>query len=478
MACQAIGEDITERKRIEELIEHQATFDALTELPNRRLLVDRLVQALARCRRHGHKGALLFLDLDQFKHVNDSLGHPVGDALLQEVSRRLKSRLRQEDTSARMGGDEFVVLLSEVSDNADEAVQQAQEVAEMVKTELSAPYLVDSHKLHMTASIGIVLFPMNGETADDIVRHADTAMYRAKEAGRNTIRFFLPSMQLAAEERLRLQNELRQALQYGQWHLHYQPKVDTAGNIIGAEALLRWNHPNRGSIAPNYFIPLAEETGQILAIGKWVFRNALIQFKAWTDASTEPTFNNLSINVSPRQFREADFILQMEDVLGETGTDPKRLTLELTEGIFVENLDDTIHKMEALKKIGIRFSLDDFGTGYSSLAYLKSLPLDELKIDRSFINDITTDAGDGKLVETIITMAHNLGLDVVAEGVETGEQLSFLLEKGCRLFQGYYFSRPQSGEGFEALLRKATKYSIGRPKVRPDPGSPTGAESG
>jgi len=461
VAYQAIGDDITERKRAEELIEYQATFDTLTDLPNRRLLLDRLVQALARCRRHGHKGALLFLDLDQFKHINDSLGHPVGDALLQEVSKRLKKELREEDTSARLGGDEFVVLFSEVSDNPEKAAQQAQAGAEKIQTELSAPYTIHNHKLHVTTSIGIAMFPMEDESADDILRHADTAMYQAKKAGRNTIRFFLPSMQLAAEQRLRLQNDLRQALLRDEWQLHFQPQVDASGNIIGAEALLRWQHPERGYIAPDYFIPVAEETGQILAIGKWVLESALSRLKAWTDDIAESPLRNLAINVSPRQFREADFVLQIERVLGKTGADPNRLTLELTESIFVENLEDTVQKMMILKRLGVRFSLDDFGTGYSSLAYLKRLPLDEIKIDRSFVCDITTDPSDANLVETMITMAEHLGLEVVAEGVETEEQLRFLLGKGCRLFQGYHFSRPQPEKDFEELLRKSTKYSIG-----------------
>ncbi|MEN8133580.1 MAG: EAL domain-containing protein, partial [Pseudomonadota bacterium] len=446
--------DITERRKAAELIEHQATFDALTNLPNRRLLLDRVVQALARCRRHEHKGALLFLDLDQFKHINDSLGHPVGDALLREVSKRLKKGLREEDTPARLGGDEFVVLFSELSDNPKQAAQQAQAGAEKIQTKLAAPYTIHNHELHITVSIGIAMFPMEDESADDIVRYADTAMYRAKEAGRNTIRFFLPSMQLAAQQRLRLQNDLRQALLRNEFQLYFQPQVDASGNIIGAEALLRWQHPKRGNIAPVCFIPVAEETGQILAIGEWVLESALSQLKAWTNDIAEFSLRNLAINVSPRQFRQEDFVLQIERVLGQTGADPQRLTLELTEGILVENLEDTIQKMEALKMLGVRFSIDDFGTGYSSLAYLKRLPLDEIKIDRSFVCDITTDPSDANLVETIITMAQQLGLEVVAEGVETEEQLDFLRRKGCRLFQGYYFSRPQPVEGFAELLNR------------------------
>ncbi|MGB5438792.1 MAG: EAL domain-containing protein [Gammaproteobacteria bacterium] len=454
MAYQAIGDDITERKRTEELIEYQANFDALTDLPNRRLFLDRLIQSLARCRRHGHKGALLFLDLDQFKHINDSLGHSVGDALLQEVSSRLKKKLREEDTAARIGGDEFVVLIPELNDNSGKAIQQAQTVAEKIQTELSAIYNIRNHELQMTVSIGITMFPVEDESADDIVRQADTAMYRAKEAGRNTTRFFLPDMQLAAEQRLRVQNDLRQALLRSEFQLHFQPQVDASGNIIGAESLIRWKHPERGNIAPVDFIPVAEETGQILAIGYWVLNSALSRLKAWTDNIADSPICNLAINVSPRQFNDTDFVSQIERALRETRADPERLTLELTEGIFIENLEDTIQKMAALKKHGVRFSIDDFGTGFSSLAYIKRMPLDEIKIDRSFIRDITTDTSDANLVEIIIKMAEQLGLDVIAEGVETRDQLDFLLAKGCRLFQGYYFSHPLSEDDFEKLIRE------------------------
>jgi len=447
--------DATEKRRSAQLIERQATHDILTDLPNRRLLLDRVTQALARCRRHGHLGAALFIDLDNFKNINDSLGHSTGDALLQEVARRLKKELREEDTSARLGGDEFVVLFSEVSDDPEKSAQQVQAGAEKIQKALLAPYTIHDHKLHVTASIGIALFPMEKESANNILRHADTAMYRAKEAGRNTIRFFLPSMQLAAEERLALQNDLRHAIKHNELHLHYQAQVDTSGNIIGAEALLRWQHPERGNVPPDDFVTAAEETGQILAIGKWVLENALGQLKAWTDKIPESSVLNLAVNVSPSQFRQEEFVLQIERILGETGADPNLLTLELTEGVLVENLVETIRKMEALKRLGVRFSIDDFGTGYSSLAYLKRLPMDEIKIDRSFVRDITTDPSDANLVEIIITMAERLGLAVVAEGVETEEQLDFLRDKGCRLFQGYYFSRPQTLEDFTELISKS-----------------------
>ena len=453
--------DITDRKRAEELIEHQANFDSLTDLPNRRLLLDRVTHAVARCRRHGHFGAVLFIDMDNFKDVNDSLGHPIGDVLLQEVARRLQKSLREEDTSARLGGDEFVALFSELSDEPEEAAIRAQLGAEKLRNALSLPYNIHNHQLQVTPSIGIAMLPKESENANDILRNADTAMYRAKDAGRNAIRFFLPSMQLAAEERLKLQNDLRQAVEHDEFHLHFQPQVDIAGEIIGAEALLRWQQPEKGNVAPDSFISVAEETGQILNIGEWVLEHALDRLKAWTEEISESKFRHLAINVSPRQFRQANFAIQVERLLAKTGAKPGSLTLELTEGVLVEHVEDTIKKMDALKKLGVRFSIDDFGTGYSSLAYLKRLPLDEIKIDRSFVGSVTTESNDANLVETIITMAEHLGLEVIAEGVETEEQLDFLQGKGCRLFQGYYFSRPKPAEEFIELLRIKTKYVTG-----------------
>ena len=448
----AIILDITERKRTTELIEHQATFDALTDLPNRRLLLDRMRHTVASCLRHGHGGAVLFIDLDNFKHVNDSLGHSVGDALLQEVARRLKEELREEDTAARLGGDEFVVLYTELSDEPEQVPKLARFGAEKIRKALSRPYCIRDLTLHLTPSIGIALIPMGDESADDILTHADTAMYRAKEAGRNAVRFYLPSMQVAAEERLKLQNDLLQAVERNEFFLQFQPQVDTSGTLLGAEVLLRWRHPEQGNVLPDDFICVAEETGQILDIGAWILQHGLNRLRAWTDEVSKSQFHNLAINVSPLQFQQADFTLRIEHLLAETGAKPDHLTLELTEGVLMKNLGVAIRKMKRLKQLGIRFFIDDFGTGYSSLAYLKRLPLDGIKIDRSFIRDITTDPGDANLVETIITMAEHLGLEVMAEGVETEEQLEFLREKGCRLFQGYYFCRPLSEEDFTDLL--------------------------
>lgn len=451
-----IYQDITDRKHATHLIEHQASYDFLTELPNRRLLLTYLGNALAVCRRHGHFGAVLFLDLDNFKHVNDSLGHPVGDAVLQEVAKRLKGTLREEDTPARLGGDEFVVLCSELSDDPERAAKKANVVAERIRVSLSTPYHIGSFNLHLTPSIGVVLMPMEDDDADDILKHADTAMYRAKKAGRNAIRFYLPSMQRAAEEQLELQNALHQALLRDEFSLHFQPQLDVSRSIVGGEALLRWQHPSRGNVPPGEFIRIAEESGQILAIGAWVLQRALNRLNTWKDSTKGLPLQSLAINVSPLQFQQVDFARRLEKMFAETGAEPELVTLELTESVFIDNLEDAITKMEKLTRLGIRFSLDDFGTGYSSLAYLRRLPLDEIKIDRTFIRDITTDSEDARLVDTILTMASHFGLAVVAEGVETEEQFNYLKERGCGRFQGYYFSRPLPEEEFARLAAGAT----------------------
>lgn len=444
-----------ERMRSIEQLEYQATFDALTDLPNRRLLLDRLHHAQALCKRHGHKGGLLYMDLDHFKTINDSLGHPIGDELLKEVARRLQTELRDEDTPARLGGDEFVVLFSELSDDPQQAAQQAQQGAEKIRDVLSQPYTIQGNELQITPSIGIVIFPMNGESADDILKHADTAMYRAKEAGRNTIRFFLPSMQKLAEERLQLKNDLRFALENNEFTLVYQPQVDVGGNLVGAEALLRWPNHRRGSVEPDTFIPVAEENGQILAIGEWVLREALTQMKQW-QRHNSPAFRSLAVNLSPVQFHQANFTDRIEQILGETGADPGCLTLEITEGTLVENLEAANKKICSLNQLGVRFSIDDFGTGYASISYLRRLPLNELKIDRSFIHDILTEPRDASLVETIITMAQQMALDIVAEGVEQQAQFEFLRDKGCEIFQGYHFSEPLAPSSFAAWLQNSS----------------------
>jgi len=452
--------DVTDRKQAEAKIQHLAYFDALTELPNRRLLLDRLEQNISRARRYGHYGTMLFLDLDRFKNINDSLGHPVGDSLLKEVAKRMVHDLRAEDTVSRLGGDEFVMLLSDLGKDSTNAAAIAQQKAESIKVRLAEKYEIDGHDLHITPSIGVAMFPScddQNESGNDILRYADTAMYRAKDDGRDTIRFFLPSMQAAADERLSIEKELRHALERGELTLYFQPQVNSKGQILGAETLARWIHPEKGFISPATFIPIAEATGLILPIGEWVLRSACEYMKAWSDKGL--FINHLAVNVSPRQFRQPNFIGQVQTILEQTGADPTMLGLELTEGMVIDNIVDTIQKMEGLKKLGIELSIDDFGTGYSSLAYLQKMPLDILKIDQSFVRDIETDSNDAAIVDTIISMANHLNLKVIAEGVETRVELDFLEGKGCPLYQGYLFSKPVPNDQFVELLKKGTTLS-------------------
>ena len=446
--------DIRERKHAEEKIEYLAYYDALTELPNRRLLLDRLEQNISRARRYKFYGAMLFLDLDRFKNINDSLGHPVGDALLSEVAERLLQDLRAEDTVSRLGGDEFVMLLSDLGTDVDEAAVAAQHKAESIKSRLAEKYYIDGHELHITPSIGVAMFPMNmeqPESGNDVLRYADTAMYRAKDDGRDMIRFFLPHMQEAADNRLEIEKELRHALERNEFTLHFQPQVNRHGEIIGAETLARWYHPEKQFISPATFIPIAEATGLILPIGEWVLRTACEHLKRWQDEGLE--LRHLAVNVSPRQFRQPNFISQVQTILEETGAEPNMLGLELTEGMVIDNIVDTIEKMQGLKMLGLELSIDDFGTGYSSLAYLKRMPLDILKIDQSFVRDIETDVSDAAIVDTIISMAQHLDLQVIAEGVETEFELEFLQDKGCQVYQGYLFSRPLPAPDFTAMLK-------------------------
>ncbi len=444
--------DISQRIEAESQLEYQAYYDALTGLANRRLLLDRLEQALTLSRRHRHMGGLLLLDLDNFKTINDSLGHAVGDELLIIVAERLKKAIRTEDTVARMGGDDFVILLAEVDDDPDRTAKAVQEIADKCRETLSRPFAVQGRELHVTSSIGAVLFPMGEETADDLLKQADTAMYRAKEGGRDTIQFFLPSMQQAVEQRMHLYNDLRLALKQDQFELHYQPQYNRKAEIIGAEALLRWSHPVRGMVSPAEFIPLAEESGLILPIGEWVLMSAcrlVKQLESEGDGHALPT---LAVNVSPRQFQQPDFVQQVERALQQTGVDGSRIELELTEGILVHNVDETIAKMEALRQLGITFSIDDFGTGYSSLTYLQRLPLHKLKVDQSFVRNLDESNRGAVLAETIIDMGTHLNLEVIAEGVETDEQFHTLCKMGCEQFQGYLFSRPVEEETLRRLL--------------------------
>ena len=453
--------DITERKQAEARIEYLAYYDALTELPNRRLLLNRLEQNLSRARRYGHYGAMLFLDLDRFKNINDSLGHPIGDDLLKEVGERLIVDMRAEDTVSRLGGDEFVVLLADLGEDSDNAVAAAQHKAESIKERLAKAYVIRENVLHITPSIGVAMFPSTDgsyESGSDILRYADTAMYRAKDDGRDTIRFFLPSMQAAADHRLALEKELRHALERDELTLFFQPQVNNEGNILGAETLIRWMHPTKGFISPGTFIPIAEASGLILPIGEWVLRTACQHLKKWNDMGLNLT--HLAVNVSPRQFRQPNFIAQVYSILQETGVNPAMLCLELTEGMVIDNIVDTIEKMQGLKMLGVELSIDDFGTGYSSLAYLKKMPLDILKIDQSFVRDIENDLNDAAIVSTIIAMAEHLDLKVIAEGVETRFELDFLQENGCSMFQGYLFSRPIPDDQFMDLLKTGVSAPV------------------
>ncbi len=442
--------DFTERKAAEESINQLAFYDPLTGLPNRRLLIDRLQHALASGARRGRHGALLFIDLDNFKTLNDSMGHVTGDALLQQVPWRLATCVRDDDTVARFGGDEFVVILEDLSENALEAAAQTEVIGEKVLAELNQPYQLDAHEYHCTASIGATLFN-NLQTTDELLKQADIAMYQAKKAGRNILRFFDPQMQNTINIRATLERKLHKALESKQFHLHYQIQVDSSGSPIGAEALIRWINPESGLVSPEQFIPLAEETALILPIGEWVMEMACAQLKAWGHNELTRKLA-LSVNISAKQFLQADFVAQFQAIMRHYAITPELLKLELTESMLLNNIEDTIATMDSLRKFGVRFSLDDFGTGYSSLQYLKRLPLDQLKIDQSFVRDIAFDSSDRAIVSTIIAVAQSLGLEVMAEGVETEEQRHFLLNKGCTHYQGYLFGRPVPIEQFEALL--------------------------
>lgn len=436
----SVFSDITEKKDAEDKIHAMAFYDPLTKLPNRRLLLNRFDQELATAKRHKQFGALIFLDLDHFKLLNDSQGHLVGGELLIQVANRLLSVLREEDTPARLGGDEFVVLLHATSESLSTVADQSRVVAEKIKDKLNKPFTLNQYQHQISTSIGITLFPDNHKSPEQILQQADTAMYRSKASGRNTISFFHPSMQEAADLRLNLEQDLRAAIDNGRFILCYQPQVDAGGVVLSAEALIRWEHINRGMLLPVDFIPIAEESSLILDIGRWVLLEACNQIKSWQGAGIEPP--HLSVNVSSRQFRQQDFVDQVKHAIDSSGIAPHLLGIELTESVMIVDIIDTIAKMNSLKALGISIAVDDFGTGYSSLMYLKKLPIDTLKIDQGFVKDILTDASDAVIVETIISMAQHLNLNVVAEGVETAEQFALLKQQGCPAFQGYYFSRP------------------------------------
>ena len=448
----AVFRDISNRKKSEQEIHRLAFYDSLTMLPNRRLLLDRLQQALAVSARNGRHGALLFLDMDHFKTINDTQGHAMGDQLLIEVAHRLQSSVREGDSVARLGGDEFVVVLEDMSSEAGEAAAQTESVAEKIRMELNKPYVLQDFECLSTVSIGISLFFNHQESAEDLLMHADVAMYQAKTAGRNTIRFFDPQMQTALEMRAALEKDLRHALAKQEFRLYYQIQVDNLRRPLGAEVLLRWDHPERGLVLPVQFISLAEESGLIVPIGLWVLHTACAQLKAWQgdDQTRDLT---LAVNVSAKQLRQADFVAQVRRILLESGANPSNLKLELTESTVLENVEDTISKMREIKALGVSFSMDDFGTGYSSLQYLKRLPLDQIKIDQSFVHDIATDPNDAAIVQTIIAMSEALGLSVIAEGVETEAQREFLDLRGCHAFQGFLFGKPMTVKQFKASCK-------------------------
>jgi diguanylate cyclase (GGDEF)-like protein/PAS domain S-box-containing protein len=442
--------DVTASKQAKREIETLAFFDTLTGLPNRRLLIDRLEQALAGSSRHNREGALLFIDLDNFKNLNDTLGHDQGDILLQQVGNRLSECMREGDTVARFGGDEFVVILEDLSENVEEAAAQAEVVGEKIRTSLGQPYQLPTREYHTTPSIGITLFSDHEETVAELLRRADLAMYQAKEAGRNMLRFFDPAMQAIISARQDLQNDLYTAIAENQFSLYYQPQVTGEQHLIGAEALLRWHHPQKGNISPSDFIALAETSGLIVRIGKWVLETACLQLETWANQAGREHLT-ISVNVSARQFHQEDFVDMVIDILKATGARPHRLKLELTESLLATDVASLIDKMNALKSVGVGFLMDDFGTGYSSLSYLKLLPLDQLKIDQSFVRDILIDPNDAAIAKMVIVLAESLGLAVIAEGVETQAQRRLLADQGCDTYQGYLFGRPVPISEFEVI---------------------------
>jgi len=448
--------DISNAKLAEDKIRNLAFYDPLTGLPNRRLLMERLQQALAASTRTSNMRVLMFVDLDNFKNLNDTLGHQAGDLLLQEIARRLTSCVRDSDTVARLGGDEFVVLLEGLSETAQDAASQAKAVAEKILAAIRQPYELDGRESFSTSSIGITVFGNQRESTNEVMQQADIAMYQAKAAGRNTLRFFAPALQAAVNARAAMEDALRQALKADQFLLYYQPQVDS-GRLVGAEALVRWEHPGRGVLLPGEFISLAEETGLILQLGTWVLETACNQIASWAERK-ETAHIKLAVNISARQFRQPDFVEQVLIVLERTGANPQNLQLELTESMLVDNVQEVIGIMAELKSHGVRFSLDDFGTGYSSLSYLKHLPLDQLKIDRSFVRDMLTDASSGAIAQTLISLGKAMGLSVIAEGVETQEQMGFLAGLGCRTYQGFLFDRPLPLEEFQLKWMSSSNH--------------------
>jgi diguanylate cyclase (GGDEF)-like protein/PAS domain S-box-containing protein len=451
--------DITARRRAEAertyLLRERALYaeisrlarqDALTGLPNRMMLHDRLATAIASASRHENMLGVVFLDLDRFKHVNDSLGHSAGDGLLQSVAGRLKAGVRRTDTVSRQGGDEFVILLSDVKHREDVA-----NTALKIMTAISAPHQVATHELHVTASVGLAVYPDDGADVETLIKHADIAMYHAKDHGRDNYQFFSPEMNTAIVERRTLEGSLRQALNRREFRLHYQPKIDLAtGAMSGAEALIRWQHPERGLVSPQAFVPIAEENGLIVPIGQWVLREACRQAREWQDAGLRPV--PVAVNISALEFRSKGFVDGVRRILDETRLDPRRLEMELTESVLMESVASTAEMLRELKAMGVRLAVDDFGTGYSSLSYLMQFPIDALKVDRSFVREITAEGDTSPIITAVIAMGRSLNQRVIAEGVETEEQVAFLQAQHCEEGQGFHFSRPLPADRFATLL--------------------------
>jgi diguanylate cyclase (GGDEF)-like protein/PAS domain S-box-containing protein len=450
--------DVSDAMRYQGELEHQANHDTLTGLPNRNLLKDRLAQAIAYAQRYQRALTVVFIDLDNFKLVNDSLGHQAGDQLLKTVSSRLQSCVRVSDTVARLGGDEFVLLLCDHPVEAGVESAPLGVTLQRILDEIALPYQIGPHEFFLSCSIGYTLLPEDGDTADLLLKNADMAMYRAKELGRNNFQPFVPELNEKVARRLALEGDLRRALDNGEFFLCYQPQVDTSTRgIVGMETLIRWQHPQRGLISPVQFIPLAEETGLIVAIGAWVLRTACAQAKAWQDSGLPPV--RLSVNLSARQFIQRDLIASIRQTLEDTGLSAEYLELELTESLIMHNADLFISTLRELRDIGIELAIDDFGTGYSSLSYLQRFPINRLKIDQSFVRDLVGNADSGAISVAIIRLGHSLGLKVIAEGVETIEQLDFLHASGCNEIQGYYFSKPLPAEEMRLFLKSSQQTS-------------------
>lgn len=450
ITVRAAVSDISEYKHAQEEISRLAYYDPLTKLANRRLLLDRLYQYCAAAKRNNTSGVVFYLDLDRFKLLNDSLGHASGDILLIEVAKRLLEVFRKDDTVARIGGDEFVVVVPLIAGGMHMVAHKARVIADKLRATLATDYVINGQNYHMSSSIGLAVFPQDGGTAESIIQNADVAMYQAKKNGRNAVAFYRAEQQEDADSRVLIEQDLRQAIKHDQFRLYYQPKVNSSGQVIGVEALIRWIHPERGLVQPAEFIGIAEETGLIMDIGQWVMEAACVQLKTWKDQNFLKSGFSVAVNISPVQFRRKDFVFNIQKIIDENTVRPESVMLEITEGMLIEDIDETVEKLNLLKNLGVKISIDDFGTGYSSLYYLKRLPLDEIKIDKTYVHNIINDKDDAAIVKTIMDIARHFSLKPVAEGVESKEQARFLHDIGCPVFQGYLYSSPLSAEDFSA----------------------------